>query len=231
MAEQDVKTGGTAPGRKDEKLEKLRPTLFIGVGGTGTEILLRIRRHILNALWGTSPNRVRVESLAEFPVAQFINFDLDAGTVVESGQSQKLDLLHDLVKFADAEKIVETFDIEKYSRDDDSLGRFPHIQSWSPLTPKKIRELGIDPSKGAGQIRGISRLYFYDKYPKVRDQIRLKLRSLKSGLSKDAQLKRLGLELEQDKFRIVVACWLAGTPRISGCTWPSGLAAGFSRVS
>ena len=210
MAEQNAKTGGTAPGRRDEKLEKLRPTLFIGVGGTGTEILLRIRRHILNALWGSAPNRVRVESLAEFPVAQFINFDLDAGTVVESGQSQKLDLLHDLVKFADQEKIVESFDIEKYSRDDDSLGRFPHIQSWSPLTPKKIRELGIDPSKGAGQIRGISRLYFYDKYPKVRDQIRLKLRSLKSGLSKDAQLKRLGLELEQDKFRIVVACSLAG---------------------
>lgn len=210
MAEQDANTGGTPPGKREEKPEKLRATLFIGVGGTGTEILLRIRRHVLNALWGTAPNRVRVDSLADFPIAQFINFDLDAGSVVESGKSQKQDVIHDLVKFSDEEKIVETFDIEKYSRDDDSLGRFPHIQSWSPLTPKKIRELGIDPSKGAGQIRGISRLYFYDKYPKIRDKIRQKLRSLKSGLSKDAQLKRLGLELEQDKFRIVVVCSVAG---------------------
>lgn len=209
MAEQNKPADVTA-GKKEEKLEKLRPTLFIGVGGTGTEVLLRVRRHILNALWGNSTNRVRVDSLSEFPVAQFINFDLDTGAVVESGKSQKQDVIHDLVKFADEEKIVESFDIEKYSRDDDSLGRFPHIQSWSPLTPKKIRELGIDPSKGAGQIRGISRLYFHDKYPKVRDLIRNKLRSLKSGLSKDSQLKRLGLELAQDKFRVVVVCSVAG---------------------
>lgn len=209
MADQNL-AGNVAAAKKDEKLEKLRPTLFIGVGGTGMEVLLRVRRHVLNALWGNVPNRVRVDSLTDFPVAQFINFDLDSGAVVESGQSQKQDVMHDLVKFSDEEKIIEGFDIEKYSRDDDSLGRYPHIQSWSPLTPKRIRELGIDPSKGAGQIRGISRLYFYDKYPKIRDQIRLKLRSLKSGLSKDSQLKRLGLELAQDKFRVVVVGSLAG---------------------
>lgn len=201
-------TGGSV--KKDEKLEKLRPTLFIGVGGTGMEVMLRVRRHIVNALWGSGTNRVRVDSLTDFPVVQFINFDLDAGATVESGKSQKQDALYELIKFTDEERIVESFDIEKYSRDDDSLGRFPHIQSWSPLTPKRIRELGIDPSKGAGQIRAISRLYFFDKYQKARDQIRLKLRSLKSGLSKDHQLKRLGLELAQDKFKIVVICSVAG---------------------
>lgn len=209
MAEQQPADELTASSpRRDEKVVKLRPTLFIGVGGTGMEVLMRVRRRVLNTPWGNSG--VRVDSLAEFPVAQFIQFDLDQGAIIDSGRAQAEDLQFDLVKFTDEEKLVESFDIEKYSRDDDSLGRFPHIQSWSPLTPKKIRDLGIDPSKGAGQIRAISRLYFFDKYPKIRDKIRLKLKSLKAGLSRDTQLKELGLELDQSNFRIVVVGSVAG---------------------
>jgi len=202
--------GTPAATKTQDKVEKLRPTLFIGVGGTGMEVLQRVRRHILSQIWGTDSNRHRVESLADFPIAQFINFDLDAGAVTQSGQSQKQDAMYDLVKFSEEEKLIESFDIEKYSRDDDSLGRYPHIKDWSPLTPQKIRELNIDPSKGAGQIRGISRLYFFDKYPKIKEMIRLKLRSLSNGLSKDHQLKKLQLELQQDKFRVVVVCSVAG---------------------
>lgn len=208
MAEPQQADGVKAAGaRKEEKLVKLRPTLFVGVGGTGMEVLMRVRRRVLNALWSGG---VRVDSLADFPVAQFIQLDLDHGAVIDSGRAQAEDLQFDLVKFTDDEKLVESFEIEKYSRDDDSLARFPHIQSWSPLTPKKIRDLGIDPAKGAGQIRAISRLYFFDKYAKIRDKLRLKLKSLKAGLSRDAQLKQLGLELDQSKFRIVVVGSVAG---------------------
>ena len=211
MADEQVEglIGGSS--KIDERPpERLRPTLFIGVGGTGMEVLLRVRRQILNALWGSGSNRFRIDSLTDFPVAQFINFDLAVGDVIESGKSQKQDSLHEAIKFTDDERIAESFDIDKYSRDDDTLGKFPHIQSWSPLTPKRIRELGIDPSKGAGQIRGISRLYFFDKYQKTRDKILVKLKSLRSGLSKDHQLKHLGLELAQDKFKVVVICSVAG---------------------
>jgi hypothetical protein len=194
--------------KRDERIEKVRPTLFIGVGGTGMEVMLRIRRRILNGVWGT--HSTRIESLTDFPAAQFLNFDLDAGTPVEAGKSQKQDPQHALTQFSEDERIVERLDIDKYSRDDDSLGRFPHIQSWFPLTPQRVRELNIDPAKGAGQIRGLSRLYFFDKYTKTRDQIRIKLNNLKNGLSKEPQTKRLGLELAQDKFKIVVICSVAG---------------------
>ncbi len=44
---------------------EVRPTVFVGLGGTGMEILLRLRRRILQADWkGT-----RLNSLSEFPVA------------------------------------------------------------------------------------------------------------------------------------------------------------------
>lgn len=202
---QNVNTGTAA---KSEQTVKLRPTLYIGVGGTGMEVMMRVRRRILNASWGS--DNVRLENLSQFPIAQFIHFDLDQGAVIDSGRAQTEDLQYNLVKFNDDEKIVESFDIEKYSRDDASLSRYPHIQNWLPLTPKKIRELGIDPAKGAGQIRSVSRLYFFDKYPKTRDKIRSKLNTLKAGLSRDDILKKLNLQLDTSKFRIVVMGSIAG---------------------
>ncbi|MFM0757524.1 tubulin-like doman-containing protein [Paraburkholderia strydomiana] len=203
-------TIGADAGKKQEQTIELRPTLFIGVGGTGMEVLMRVRRRILNTLWGGANQRTRVESLTDFPVAQFIQFDLDTGAIVESNRAQADDLQFPLVKFADDEKIVETFDMDKYSRDDDALEKYPHVKEWLSLTPKKIRELGIDPAKGAGQIRAVSRLYLFDKYTKLRDKIRLKLRTLKAGLSHERQLAELGLRMEPSKFRVVVVASVAG---------------------
>ena len=206
MSEVQQKAGSTAS--KVEQSVKLRPTLYIGVGGTGMEVMMRVRRRILNASWGN--DKVRLQSLSEFPLAQFIHFDLDQGAIIDSGRAQTEDLQYNLVKFTDDERLVESFEIEKYSRDDASLNRYPHIQNWLPLTPKKIRELGIDPAKGAGQIRAVSRLYFFDKYTRVRDKIRSKLNVLKAGLSRDDILKKLNLELDTSKFRIVVIGSVAG---------------------
>ena len=202
---QNINTSTTV---KSEQTVKLRPTLYIGVGGTGMEVMMRVRRRILNASWGS--DNVRLENLSQFPIAQFIHFDLDQGAIIDSGRAQTEDLQYNLVKFNDDEKIVESFDIEKYSRDDASLSRYPHIQNWLPLTPKRIRELGIDPAKGAGQIRSVSRLYFFDKYARTRDKIRSKLNTLKAGLSRDDILKKLNLQLDTSKFRIVVMGSVAG---------------------
>ena len=210
MADNTNQAGSTAAPLKREAVIDLRPTLFIGVGGTGMEVLMRVRRRILNHLWGGAGARTRVESLSEFPIAQFIQFDLDSGAVIDSGRAQAEDLQYESVKFTDEDKIVESFDMDKYSRDDDALEKYPHIKDWLSLTPKKIRELKIDPAKGAGQIRAISRLYFFDKYAKVRDKIRLKLKTLKSGLSHERQLSQLGLKMEGSRFRIVVVASVAG---------------------
>lgn len=210
MADNTSQTIASGTPLKREASIDLRPTLFIGVGGTGMEVLMRVRRRILNHLWGGVGVRSRVESLSDFPIAQFIQFDLDAGAVIDSGRAQADDLQYEAVKFTDEDKIVESFDIEKYSRDDDVLEKYPHVKEWLSLNPKKIRELKIDPAKGAGQIRAISRLYFFDKYSKVRDKIRLKLKTLKSGLSHERQLNQLGLKMETSRFRVVVVASVAG---------------------
>jgi len=189
----------------------LRPTLFIGAGGTGMEVMMRIRRRILSAVWNRR-HPTRVESIADFPVARFLHFDLDSNAVIDEGKSQRTDPWYELVRLTDEERLVERLDLPQYHESDDSLARFPLIESWMPLRPKKLRSLGIDPSKGAGQIRALARLYLFDKYPKLRGRIKGALNYLSSnaGIERKENYQRLGLQVDTSKFRIVVIASAAG---------------------
>ena len=192
-------------GKKEELKVDLRPTLFIGAGGTGMEVMMRIRRRILSAVWNKQ-HPTRVESIADFPVARFLHFDLDNNAVIDEGKSQRTDPWYELVRLTDEERLVEPLDLPQYHESDDSLARFPLIESWMPLRPKKLRSLGIDPSKGAGQIRSVARLYLFDKYPKLRGRIKGALNFLSSnaGIERKENYQRLGLQVDTSKFRIVV---------------------------
>jgi len=204
----DKQTGQAVAPVKAQVLEKIRPTLFIALGGTGMKVSIRLRRRILNAVWAGNS---KVQQIADFPIAQFINLDLDSGDVTQDGKSVKTDLLAEQVAFTSEEKIVERLDINKYVSSADELKRHRHVAEWFPLTPVKLRELQIDPSKGAGQIRALSRLYFFDKYPIIRDRIRDKLERLLSNVGAQAdRLKKLGLEIESGKVRVVVIGSAAG---------------------
>jgi len=197
--------------KKSELKVDLRPTLFIGAGGTGMEVMMRIRRRILSAVWNKQ-HPTRVESLADFPVARFLHFDLDNNAIIDEGKSQRTDPWYELVRLSDEERLVEPLDLPQYHESDDSLARFPLIENWMPLRPKKLRSLGIDPSKGAGQIRSVARLYLFDKYPKLRGRIKGALNYLSSnaGIERKENYQRLGLQVDTSKFRIVVIASNAG---------------------
>ncbi|UVM56096.1 GYF domain-containing protein [Pseudomonas sp. B21-012] len=188
--------------------EKIHPTLFIALGGTGMKVNIRLRRRILNAIWGGNN---QVQQIADFPLVQFVNFDLDAGEVTQDGKSIKTDVLAEQVAFTSEEKIIEPLNLSKYTHSMDELNRHREVAEWFPLTPDKIRALGIDPSKGAGQIRALSRLYFYDKYPVIRDKLRDKVNRLLANIGGHAdKLKKLGLEIDPGKIRIVISGSAAG---------------------
>jgi len=200
----------TIDDKTPKKPKNVWPTLIIGVGGTGMEIALRLRRRILNCVWGDDENPLRIADLTEFPLAQFINFDLNAGSVTESGKSSVTDPLAEMVKFTDGEKLILKLEMEKYIRTDGELNKYPLIASWFPLTRKKTLELGIDPSKGAGQIRSLSRLYFFDKYDALKTRMAGKIKGLLQGVSNKDKTSRLGLKLEPASLRVVVIASTAG---------------------
>jgi len=194
---------------KENTPRKLQPTLFIGLGGTGMEVVLRIRRRILHHTWGAGGS-TRVGSLEEFPVAEFMHFDLDQGALLEEGRAASSDPLANIVKLPAQDRVVSGLDLLKYSRNEDDLHKYPNIAAWFPLTAEKVRNLGIDPSKGAGQMRPISRLYFFDNYRQTRDTIAQKLDHLKANRGNRHQLDRLNLDVDSEKVRIVVIGSIAG---------------------
>ena len=198
-------------GKKTEvTLTEVVPTLFIALGGTGAQVLWRIRRRILNTLWGAGTgNSIRIESLTEFPFAEFLQIDLSAFET-EQGKAQKSDILANKVQFKESERLVKKLDLNKYIRSDEDLDRYPLVKEWFPLSRKTINELNIDPEKGAGQIRAISRLYFFDKYQEIKSAIRSKADSLLDNVQSDLAQKRLGLKVQTGALKIVVVASTAG---------------------
>ncbi len=197
--------------KKEVTLTEVIPTLFIALGGAGAEVLWRIRRRILNILWGAGTgNSVRLENLTEFPFAEFLQIDLDASTNTEQGKAQKSDILANKVRFKESERLVKKLDLSDYTKSEEALDCYPLVKEWFPLSRKTINELNIDPEKGAGQIRSISRLYFFDKYQEIKNAIRSKSDSLLDNVQSDSAQKRLGLKVQTGALKIVVVASTAG---------------------
>ena len=196
--------------KKDKYLDKVVPTLFIGVGGTGAEVLWRVRRRILNKVWTGGLQDLRLESLDQFPFAQFLHIDLDSSTLVETGRSSD-DPLRSAVSFKLKERNVNKFDLGKYIASTESLRSFPLLEEWFPLDFKIVAHSNINLMDGTVRsIRAISRLYFYDNYQDIKDAIQQTLASLLNQVDNAEQHKKLGLTLEPSALRVVVVTSTAG---------------------
>ena len=179
---------------------KLRPTLFIALGGTGKEILLRLRRRILQNDWGGK----RIGDLARFPIASFVYFDTDTTEAVESDRAQRRDPLAESVRFSEQEKLQKRVDVRHYMNELDS---YPHIQAWLPNADLST----INTEKGAGQVRAISRLLFFDKYNEVRDLVRAQGEAVLNSIGRQHELEHLRLDIEHQLRVVVVGSAAGGT--------------------
>ncbi len=177
---------------------KLRPTLFVGLGGTGKEVLLRLRRRILQNDWGGR----RIDDLSRFPIASFVYFDTDTTEAVESDRSQRTDPLARAVSFREGERLQKRVDVRHYMAE---LENFPHIQSWLPEADLS----SINTEKGAGQVRAISRLLFFDQFKVLQGLIRSQGDALLNSVGRQNELSHLNLDIENE-LRVVVVCSAAG---------------------
>jgi hypothetical protein len=196
--------------RKPIKIDKVVPTLFIGVGGTGAQVLSRVRRRILSRVWTGGGESIRLDSLDDFPFAQFLRVDLDMNPFNEAGTNSD-DPLQASIAFKPDESFVRKLDLGKYISSDEKLRGFGCVEPWFPLHAERVEALGIDPAAGAGQIRAISRLYFFDRYQDIRGAIKNALSKLSQTLNQsEARAKRLGLALMPGSLRVVVIASTAG---------------------
>ncbi len=176
------------------------PTLLIGLGGTGKEVLLRLRRKIVEG-YGT---------LDRLPFLRFMHIDTDKNQTASEQYDLRMsdDPLYREVKFSVTERIDLTVagGTGKYVA---HLSNFPSIQRWFP-SGSKITQLG-DLHEGAGQVRIASRLGFFDaaNHQKITGRLEQCRREL-SDASILAEAARFGFNFNATNTRVVIVASLAG---------------------
>lgn len=176
------------------------PTLLVGLGGTGKEVLLRLRRMIVE----------RYGSLGRLPFLRFMHLDTDKNQTASEQYDLRSadDPLYRDVQFTVAERIDLTIagGTGKYV---EHLNNFPNVKRWFP-SGGKIAHLG-DLKEGAGQVRMASRLGFFDaaNHQKITSRLEQCRREL-SDAAILQQAAQFGFSFSADRTRVVIVSSLAG---------------------
>src|SRR5579864_8515511 len=133
--------------------QKLSPTLIIGLGGSGGDVLLRIRKKFFEKFGG----------IEEFPIVSYLWFDTDKNykDVGAKQFAKKVDFSNTeerLITIADTGSITGHLDQPVYR----------NIRSWWPMGLNVIPRL----DDGAGQYRPYSRLGLFYHYARPETSIR-----------------------------------------------------------
>jgi hypothetical protein len=126
------------------------PTLIIGVGGTGLEVISRLRRLVVES-YG---------SLENLPVLSFLHIDTDKQYKIQQTSMAGPEL-------EDFEKYWAHVSYEEATEIVNNLDHFPWYKEWLP------KELASQPGllasvEGAKQIRGCGRFAFFFNYDGIR---------------------------------------------------------------
>ncbi|HQY53276.1 MAG TPA: tubulin-like doman-containing protein [Ignavibacteria bacterium] len=178
------------------KTQELMPTILIGLGGTGKETLLRIRRQFVE----------KYGSINDFPIISYLYIDTDNAPSEESGIARERDYLINEIDFQPAEKIFHPVNPSDYIY---RIQDVPHIKEWLSTTGE-IAKLGTM-NTGAGQIRPAARLAFFHNY----DEIVSKLTAAKSRItdSKSINIVKENHKIKNvntDKINVYVVTSLSG---------------------
>jgi hypothetical protein len=178
LPESKIIFGPADKGNYELSSQEFMPAILIGLGGTGKEVLLRIRREFVQ----------KYGSLDEFPIVSYLYIDTDNAPAEESGMARDRDYLINDIDFKPSEKIFNPVNPSEYIHSIDSM---PHIKKWLNTTGE-IGKLGTM-NTGAGQIRPAARLSFFHNY----DEIVNKLTSAKSRITDSKSIN-----LVKDKHNI-----------------------------
>ncbi len=126
------------------------PTVLVGVGGTGAEVLLRVRR-LIEESYG---------HLYKLPIVSFLWIDTDKDYKIGNPEAAGSPL-------RDNEKYWASVSGKEVSDIMTNMSKFPWIESWFPQELE--RNIGALEA-GAGQIRACGRFAFFYNYHKIKAQ-------------------------------------------------------------
>lgn len=178
------------------KTQELMPTIIIGIGGTGKEVLLRVRRQFVE----------KYGSINDFPIISYLYIDTDNAPSEESGVARERDYLINEIDFQPSEKIFNPVNPSDYIY---RIHDVPNIKEWLSTTGE-IAKLGTM-NTGAGQIRPAARLAFFHNY----DEIVSKLTAAKSRITDSRSINQVKdihkiKNVNTDKINVYVVTSVSG---------------------
>jgi len=146
------------------QIRTTKRTLCIGIGGTGRDTLMRLRRFIIE----------HHGKLANLPVVSFLAIDTDEGCLKETGLNSKTHRGEQLV-FDPNEKVAITMNdqavgqlVTNFRHKSYGDSPFSHIEDWFP--PALKEEIKVI-SGGANGVRPIGRLGFFHNFQIIKQAI------------------------------------------------------------
>jgi hypothetical protein len=150
-----------------QQSRKIKRTLCIGLGGTGRDILMQIRKLIID----------RYGKLSNLPIVSFVHIDADKGAGESSGLRTGNTYRGEEILFREAERVVASMSSQEIDQLTQGLARresherrspYDHIGCWfSPHLLKNIKAI----EDGASGIRPVGRLAFFHNYRKIQTAI------------------------------------------------------------
>jgi hypothetical protein len=164
------------------------PTVIVGIGGTGNEVIARVRRAI-EEVYG---------SLKAFPIVSFLSIDTDKDYQVSNPSAagsplKENEKFHATVRGIDADAILQ------------NMQNFPWIEAWFPNElEKNVTAL----EAGAGQIRGCGRFAFFYNYAGVKKAFTSACDRAKGN--EQEMLDRYGVAVKTTAMNVFVVGSLSG---------------------
>lgn len=149
----------------NQQTRAIKRTIIIGLGGTGRDILMRIRRFIID----------KYGKLNNLPIVSFIHIDTDRNAFNSSGLPAGNTYHGEDILLQSAERVfisMNAQDVNNLVRDLEHKPLFDspysHIESWlDPRLKKQITSI----ETGAGGIRPIGRLAFFHNYNQIKEAV------------------------------------------------------------
>jgi hypothetical protein len=164
------------------------PTVLVGIGGTGYEILARIRR-LIEETYG---------SLENFPIISFLVIDTDRDYKVNSPLASGS-------PFKDNEKHWASVSGRESSEYVTNMSNYPWLDKWFPRElERNITAL----ETGAGQIRACGRFAFFCNYHHIQKKFEEACRRVKGH--QDFMLDKYGIQIPGTALNVFVTGSLSG---------------------
>lgn len=194
----------TQSSANDLQYRGINRTICIGLGGTGRDVLMRIRRLIVD----------RYGDLNNLPIVSFVHIDTDKAATQVTGIRTGSTYHGVDLSFKEAEKVGATMSSNEVTMFVQGLerrseytrhGPYDHIARWFP--PQLLRNIKAV-EEGAKGIRPVGRLAFFHNYQKIK-------RAIETGENRtrghDSLLLKAGLKVEPGLSIFVVGSLCGGT--------------------